>query len=161
MMILTTSYSLIQLKNSPIEFAKIILCACSGFKFREPNILDIYLILPTLLYEAGTKNLRNANATSSIHSIYLQDNIVGVAGLQNRLDKLKQKTIESFIIATNMNYIEIDYDTLNIKVTKHGEKHISNFKKNKKLCREAFNLGKVLSKNDIKENYRLLGVKCV
>lgn len=160
---LTTSYSLLKLKNNPIEFAKIISYACYGFKvskIREANIFDIYLILPILLYEAGVNNLTNANKASSIQTIYLNNNIVGIAGLQSRLDKLKKRTVDSFIIAVNMKYIEIDENSLNIKVTKYGEKEIKKDKKeNIKYCREAINLGKILSRNDMKENYRLLGVK--
>lgn len=152
-----------KLKNNPIEFAKIICYACYGFKLskvRDANILDIYLVLPIILYEAGVKNLRNANISSSIQSIYLNNNLVGIAGLQSRLDKLKKKTVDSFIIAANMSYIEIEKNSLNIQVTKYGEKQIKKDKKeNKKYCKEAINLGKILSRNDVKENYRLLGVK--
>ncbi|WP_252244359.1 MULTISPECIES: three component ABC system middle component [unclassified Clostridium] len=157
---LTTSYSLIQLRNSPIEFAKIISCVCYGFKYRQSNILDIYLILPLLLYEAGISNLKNATIRSSIQSVYLKNNIIGIAGLQSRIDKLKQKTIDSFIIAINMNLIAMDEESFDIKVTSYGKKQAVRFKKdNKRFCKEAINLGKILSKNDVKENYRLLGVK--
>lgn len=157
---LTTSYSLVKLRNNPIEFAKIISCSCYGFKCRECNILDIYLILPLLLYEAGISNLKNANIRSSIQSIYLKDNIIGVAGLQRRIDKLKEKTIDSFILAINMKLIVMDEENFNIRVTSYGKKKIEKLKKdNKRFCNEAINLGKILSKNDIRENYRLLGVK--
>lgn len=157
---LTTSYSLIKLKNNPIEFAKIISYVCYGFKQRKANILDIYLILPLILYETSLGRLKNARVSSSIQSIYLNKNISGIAGLQSRLDKLKKKTVEAFIIAVNMNYIEIEKNSLNIKVTKYGKKQIEKNKKEKiKYCNEAINLGKILSKNDVKENYRLLGVK--
>lgn len=159
---LTTSYSLIQLKNNPIYFAKIICCVCSGFKVRKANVLDIYLILPILLYEAGIVKLKKANIRSSIQSVFLNDNIVGIAGLQNRIDVLEKKTVESFILASNMNLIEIDYDTLDLEVTKCGVEEVLKYiKEEKKLCKEAINLGKVLSKNDVKENYRLLGVKSI
>ncbi len=156
----TTSYSLIKLRNNPMEFARIISCACYGFKFRKCNVLDIYLILPLILYEAGIRNLKNANVRSSIQSIYLRDNIVGIAGLQKRIDKLKQKTIDSFILAINIGLIEIEEESFDLNVTSYGEKEVKRLKKdNKKFCNEAINLGKILSKNDIKENYRLLGVK--
>ena len=69
----TTSYSLVKLRNNPMEFARIISCACYGFKFRKCNVLDIYLILPLILYESGIKKLENANVKSSIQSIYLRD----------------------------------------------------------------------------------------
>ena len=157
---LTTSYSLVKLRNNPMEFARIISCACYGFKFRKCNVLDIYLILPLILYEAGISKLKNANIISSIQSIYLRDNIVGVAGLQKRIDRLKEKTIDSFILAINMELIEIDEESFDLKVTSYGKKEVEKLKKgNKKFCNEAINLGKILSKSDIKENYRLLGVK--
>lgn len=159
---LTTSYSLIELRNSPIEFAKIISCVCYGFQYREIHILDIYLILPLLLYEAGISNLKNATIRSSLQSIYLKDNIIGIAGLQSRIDKLKQKTIDSFIIAINMNLIVMDEESFNIKVTSYGKKQIARFKEDNNIfCKQAINLGKILSKNNVKENYRLLGVKRV
>lgn len=159
---LTTSYSLIQLKNNPIYFAKIISCACFGFKARKANVLDIYLILPILLYEAGIVNLKNANVRSSIQSVFLKDNIIGIAGLQKRIDMLNKKTVESFILASNMKLIDIDYSNLDVEVTKKGAEEVARcIKVEKRLCREAMNLGKVLSRNEVKENYRLLGVKSI
>lgn len=156
----TASYSLVQLKNNPMYFAELISCTCLGFKMRKANILDIYLILPILLYEAGITNLKNASTKSSIQSVFLNNNVVGLAGLQNRIDRLNGKSIESFILAINMNLISLDYNTLEIELTRYGKRKINEYIKDKKrLFKEARNLGKILSRNEVKENYRLLGVK--
>ncbi|MCS6103531.1 hypothetical protein DWV12_14550 [Clostridium botulinum] len=158
---LTTSFSLLELKNNPFYFSELISSACLGFTAREANLLDIYIILPLLLYQAGADKLKKKiTAKSSIYSIYLKDNIAGIAGLEERIKKLKSITIESLVIAVNSRHITIDEITLDIKVSTEFAKYIKKqVQQEKRLYKQALNLGKILSQNEIKENYRLLGVK--
>ena len=131
-----------------------------GFNQRKPNIFDAYVILPIILYEGGSVNLKRVTSRSSLYSVFLKDNVVGLAGLESRMNKLCKHTIDSIIFGYNMEWLSINNKTFDIQVNATKCEEIKKkIMKERRLYKEAFNLGKILSKNEVQENYRLMEVK--
>lgn len=156
---LTLGKSLLEISYNPYYLSELIITVVNGFTVRTCNLMDTYAFLPLLLYQDTRITLEHTNANGSIYKLFLKNNKKALAGINTRLSHTKKLTNESVLVAITQNKILFNDTTL--ELTLSAEEKKKNAKKRmqlKGIYNSANNLGKIISKKDTTENYRILGV---
>ncbi|WP_066313772.1 three component ABC system middle component [Bacillus sp. FJAT-29814] len=96
------------LSLNPFFCSKIIPHFVQGYG-KDVELPLAYLILPYVLYEPSRNVLRNANAKSSIYSLFIDNNkLLNIAGIEKRYEIYKNLTNQSIIVACNENLLEFE-----------------------------------------------------
>lgn len=150
---------MLEVSYNPYYFAELILTVIAGYTKRTCVLMDIYAYLPLLLYENTRTALEHTNAAGTIYRLFLKDNKKSLGGINSRLSETKKLTNEAILVALSHNWISLDETTLEIKISKKVKSRIKRKRLEERgIYDAANNLGKILSKKETHENYRLLGV---
>lgn len=156
---LTLGKSILEISYNPFYLAELIITVVSGFNTRKSTLMDTYVFLPLLLYKDTRNALEHTNAAGSIYRLFLKNHKKDLAGLNCRIADIKKLTNETLLLALSKNWITINDINLEIGINKKLKSDINNKRiKERGIYDSANNLGKILSKNETHENYRLLGV---
>lgn len=101
--------NLAELSFDPSHMARIIMYFLSGAGGTS-SFPRMYLVLPMVLYEPSRTSLSKANRTSSVYSLFLdeQSKREHLAGLQRRYVEYKPLTNESLIIGSSRKWFQVD-----------------------------------------------------
>lgn len=146
---------------NPFFLSELIMTTFYGYKQKKITFFDVYLVLPMLLFEKSMIALQSTNSSGTIYSVFLRNkNISAISGLESRIKKMKKITNLALQVSLQNDWITFDPQNFNIIINSKFKTQFENNRSIKKgIYNSAYNLGKILTKQNSKDNYLLLGVK--
>ncbi len=141
------------LHYSPYILAPLLEHFYEGITPRQNNVLLAYILFPLLLTPKSMTKFRNANRTSTLHTLTADSKIL--SGIEERISEMKDKTNHSLLLLFKTKSLRLDDD---MSVTFLAKKLDSSACTSDQV-RAARNFGMVLNQYDVPTCYRILGVR--